>query len=253
MNPTIIVRRLSWAGIQVDAGDQRLVVDALEGRDGLVQGRIGQPRLPLIPISDKLIDVAVVTHTHKDHYDVDALKRRLKPDGRVVVPAGSAAEVKQAGFQVIGVETGETVNVGAFRLTALPAVDGFGAVQVSWLIEVAGTKLLHFGDTLFHGYWWEIAQKAGATDVAFFPINGARVAIPGTDATGLPGILTAEQAAVAARIVKAKLAVPIHYEEFHNPPVYTADLNAQVTFIEHATRQNVPTRIVAAGEIAYAA
>jgi L-ascorbate metabolism protein UlaG (beta-lactamase superfamily) len=253
MNPNIIVRKLSWAGVQVDAGDDRLVIDGLEGRDGAVQGRIGQPRRPLIPISDKLIDLAVVTHTHKDHYDLDALRRRLKPDGLVIAPAGSADEVKQAGLQVIGAKTGETIEAGRFRLTALPAVDGFGAVQVSWLVEVAGRKLLHFGDTLFHGYWWEIAQKAGRVDVAFFPINGARVAIPGAEATGLPGILTAEQAVVAARIIKPKLAVPIHYEEFHNPPVYTADLNAQATFIEHATRQSIPTRIVAAGEIAYAA
>jgi L-ascorbate metabolism protein UlaG (beta-lactamase superfamily) len=65
--------------------------------------------------------------------------------------------------------------------------------------------------------------------------------------------MTAEQAAVAVRMIKAKLAVPIHYAEFHSPPIYHADLNAEATFIDHAARQAIPTRIVAAGEVAYAA
>ena len=65
------VTRLSWAGVQISAGNELLVIDAIEGRDGAVQGRIGTPQRPLLPITsdDRPIDVAVVTHLHLDHFD----------------------------------------------------------------------------------------------------------------------------------------------------------------------------------------
>src|SRR4051812_16959926 len=128
MNPPILrISRLSWAGVKIEAGAEQLVIDAIEGRDGGVQARIGVPQLPLLPIAteDQSLDVAVVTHLHKDHFDVDALRRRLRPSGRVVAPARAAGDVAKAGLPVISVEDGQGVQLGKFRLTALPAVDGF--------------------------------------------------------------------------------------------------------------------------------
>lgn len=256
MNPhTLRISRLSWAGVKIEAGDEQLVLDAIEGRDGKVQARIGPARRPLLAISsdERPLDVAVVTHLHLDHFDAEALKRRLAPHGRVVAPARAAAEVERAGLPVIGVAEGESATLGRFRLTALPAVDGFGAVQSSWLVEAGGARVFHGGDTLFHGYWWEIAKVAGEADVAFLPINGARIAIPGLEATGLPGVMTAEQAAVAGRLLKARLVVPIHYEEFNSPPVYRPDPDAEISFLDHTARQGVTSRLVAAGDTVLAA
>jgi L-ascorbate metabolism protein UlaG (beta-lactamase superfamily) len=190
----------------------------------------------------------VVTHLHLDHFDAEALRRRLGPGGKVVAPIRTAGDVLATGLPVLGVADGETVTVGAFRLTALPAVDGFGWAQSSWLVEADGVRVFHAGDTLFHGYWWDIVKRAGEADVAFLPINGARIAIPGLEATGLPGVMTAEQAAAAGRLLKAKLAVPMHYQEFNAPPVYNPDPDAESSFLSHAARQGVATRLVAAGE-----
>jgi L-ascorbate metabolism protein UlaG (beta-lactamase superfamily) len=249
------ISRLSWAGVKVECGGEQLVIDAIEGRDGAVQARIGQPRLPLLPIAndERPIDFAVVTHLHKDHFDVETLKRRLAPHGRVIAPARAAGDVAQTGLPVLGVADGETVTLGKFRLTALPAVDGFGWVQSSWLVEAGGARIFHGGDTLFHGYWWDIVKQASGFDVAFLPINGARIAIPGMEATGLPGVMTAEQAAVAARLLQAKLAVPIHYQEFNSPPIYRPDPDAEKSFLHHSAAQGVATRLVAAGETVLAA
>jgi L-ascorbate metabolism protein UlaG (beta-lactamase superfamily) len=254
-SPSLEIRRLSWAGVKITSGGEQLVLDAIEGRDGQVQARIGSPRLPLQPITtdDQPVDVAVLTHLHKDHFDLDALKRRLAPSGRVVAPARAAADVAATGLNVIGVADGESVTVGRFRLTAFPAVDGFGWPQSSWLVEAGGVRIFHGGDTLFHGYWWDIAKAAGEIDVAFLPINGARIAIPGLEATGLPGVMTAEQAAVAGRLLKARLAVPIHYQEFDSPPVYRPDPDAENVFLSQTARQGVSSRIIAAGEIVLAA
>lgn len=254
MATQLIVQKLSWAGVLIESAGQRLVIDGLEGRDGGVQQRIGPNRLPLATFTDRPIDVAVATHLHKDHFDAEALLRGLrKPGGKVVVPANAAEEARATGLDVVGVADRQTIGVGPFKLTAMPAVDGFGAVQVSWVVEVAGRRFFHGGDTLFHGYWWEIAKIAGGIDIAFLPINGARVAIPGLDPSRLPGIMTAEQAAVAARLIQAKLVVPIHYQEFHHPPVYTADLDAEASFLNYAAREKVAAKIFAAGETVFSA
>jgi L-ascorbate metabolism protein UlaG (beta-lactamase superfamily) len=252
MNQNVIVRKLSWAGVLVESSGERLVIDGLEGRTGEVQGRIGPNRLPLHPFADQPIDYALVTHLHKDHYDADALRRALsRGHSRVAAPAAVAKEVSDAGLKVEAVADRQSVQLGAFRVTAMPAVDGFGAVQCSWIVETDGVKIFHTGDSLFHGYWWEIAKISGGVDVAFLPINGARISVPGLEPTGLPGVMTAEQAAVAARIIKAKLAVPIHYLEFHNPPAYNADPHAETSFLTFAEREKVAAKIFQAGDIVF--
>jgi L-ascorbate metabolism protein UlaG (beta-lactamase superfamily) len=248
MNLKTMVRRISWAGVALESEGKTLVIDGIEGRTAEFAGRLGRPRLPLLPLAEGGVDFAIVTHLHKDHFDEEALKRRLGATGVLYVPEAAAGELTGTTLRVIPVRDRVAVQAGPFRLTPVPAVDGFGAPQSSWVIEAGGVRIFHGGDTLFHGYWWEIAKIAGGLDVAFLPINGARIAIPGLEATGLPGVMNAEQAAVAARLLKAKVAVPIHYQEFHNPPIYDADLDAETNFIRHAAREKVIPQIVAAGQ-----
>jgi L-ascorbate metabolism protein UlaG (beta-lactamase superfamily) len=202
----------------------------------------------LIPIADRPVDFAALTHLHADHYDADALKRRLAPGAKVAAPAEAVEELRKAGFDAVGVRAGETVRLGAFLLTALPAVDGVGSPQVSWLIEAGALRVLHAGDTLYHGYWWQMAEKAARLDVAFLPINGVKLSLPAMEPSGLPIVMTAAQAVAAGRLLKAKLTVPIHYREFHAPPLYNADLEAEATFIRHAAEQGVAQGIFAPGE-----
>src|SRR4051812_39614378 len=97
-----IITKLSWAGVRVDAGGEQLIIDAIEGRNGEVQGRIGDAHRPLIDVAAKPVSVALLTHTHKDHYDADLLSRRLAPGATVVTPAESAAEIRAAGFNARG-------------------------------------------------------------------------------------------------------------------------------------------------------
>src|SRR2546430_2888509 len=118
MNAKPTVKRLSWAGISIEAQGKLLVIDALEGGNGEVQGRIGPNRLPLLPISDRPIDYAVVTHLHKDHFDLDALTRRLATNGVIFVPGAAAQELAAATgakFNVVAVKDRETVTAGALH------------------------------------------------------------------------------------------------------------------------------------------
>jgi L-ascorbate metabolism protein UlaG (beta-lactamase superfamily) len=104
----------------------------------------------------------------------------------------------------------EPVLLGDFTATPVPATDGYGDAQVSWIVSGGGRRILHCGDTLWHGTWWRIGRQYGPFDAAFLPINGARFEWrkPVSD---VPAVLTPEQAVAAAIIVGAKLVVPIHY------------------------------------------
>jgi L-ascorbate metabolism protein UlaG (beta-lactamase superfamily) len=130
-------------------------------------------------------------------------------------------ELKEAAVDQVLMDEWESVEVGPFVATAVPAVDGFGDPQISWVIEADGKRIIHAGDTLFHGSWWLIQMRFGPFDAAFLPVNGAITSFPHRQpASGLEASLSPEQAVAAARILGAKRLVPIHYDGIDEPPVY---------------------------------
>ncbi|HEX7293281.1 MAG TPA: MBL fold metallo-hydrolase [Solirubrobacterales bacterium] len=154
------IRRLAWAGLEVNAGGETAVVDFVEDfswmHDDPPAGEI-----PPSPAAGTAV-AGLLTHLHWDHADVDALGRVLSPAGVVLRPEksfGSQAEValidkpeselEQSGLTTRVVQPWETVEIGPFSCTALPAADGFGDPQVSWCIAADGCRILHTGDTLF--------------------------------------------------------------------------------------------------------
>ena len=78
------------------------------------------------------------------------------------------------------------------------------------MVSAGGRRIFHAGDTLWHGHWWRIGRQFGPFDAAFLPVNGARFGWR-KPVSGLPGVLTPEQAVAAATILGARRLVPIHY------------------------------------------
>jgi L-ascorbate metabolism protein UlaG (beta-lactamase superfamily) len=246
----MIVRRLTWAGLEVQTPAATAVVDLLGGIPSLSQ-YAGDPRDELLApaAAPGTLVAAAVTHLHSDHFDVGALRRALSPDAPVLCPAATVAQVAENGFNARGASLWETVTVDGLQFTAVPAVDGFGSPQVSWVLSDGETRLIHCGDTLWHGYWWEIAERCGPFDLAFLPINAAVAEFDYLQPpSGLPAVLSPEQAAAAAQILGASRAVPIHYGTFHKPPLYTATPDAASAFAIAARRRGVATRILEAGD-----
>ena len=130
-------------------------------------------------------------------------------------------ELTAAGLARAPIAPWTSVGAGPFTLTALPAVDGTGDPQVSWLLEADGRRVLHLGDTMWHGWWWRIRERYGPPDVVLAPINGARLTLPHRrPASPLPGAMDPEQAALAAQLLQAERLVPIHYGGYEMPAVY---------------------------------
>jgi L-ascorbate metabolism protein UlaG (beta-lactamase superfamily) len=246
----MIVRRLTWAGLEIQTPAGTVLVDPLGGTPSLSR-YAGEPRDPLIaPAAPPgTVAAAAVTHLHSDHFDVDALRRALAPGAPVLCPAAAAEQVRATGLDAHGTELWETVTVADLELTAVPAVDGFGTPQVSWVISHGDGRLIHCGDTLWHGYWWQIAERCGPFDLAFLPINAAIAEFEYLQPpSALPAVLTPDQAAAAAHVLRARRAVPIHYGTFHKPPLYISLPDPESSFAVAAERRGVPTWLPQPGE-----
>jgi L-ascorbate metabolism protein UlaG (beta-lactamase superfamily) len=197
---------------------------------------------------------ALITHLHRDHADAGALEGSLAPDAPVRIPeaypdggppveAGSAQarqELATADLQVVETPTWERFDVGPFTVSALPAADGTGEPQISWAIESEGVRVLHCGDSMFHGWWWRMARFAGPFDAVFVPINGAVVNFPWRQPpSSLPAVMTAEESVLAARLLGAGAVVPMHYGGFDLEPFYRSASDALPRFVAAAERGNV--------------
>ena len=154
---------------------------------------------------------ALITHTHGDHFDTPGLKRLLGERGRVICDAEMAPYIASQGLKVIPVNRFQPENRGGFTVVPLPAADGLGDRQVSWVISAGGQRFIHCGDTVWHGAWRKWGAVYGPFDTAFLPINGAiQAEEPPSE---VPLSLTPEQAVDATILLGAKRLVPIPPEE----------------------------------------
>jgi L-ascorbate metabolism protein UlaG (beta-lactamase superfamily) len=90
------------------------------------------------------------------------------------------------------------------RITALPARAPNASIEVSYLLEAGGVRLLHAGDTATHRHFEEIAGRC-SPEIALLPVNGVSF-------FGVRLTMTPEEAAEAARRLGVRVAIPMHAE-----------------------------------------
>lgn len=257
------IHRLGFAGIEITSSSgESLVIDLLEDLGSMTQF-VGPPLEPLpSPRARGSVRLGLVTHLHGDHTDPAALAAALSPEGRVLRPpiavgegldtialAGAEHGLAEHDLRQQVIEPWETVEDGPFRVTAVPASDGFGDPQVSWVFEADGVRILHAGDTLMHGAWWLIASRRGPIDVAFLPVNGAVADLPHRQpASPLPVVMDPRQAVAAALLLRARTMVPIHYGTIHAPPVYGQVDDPAGAAVAAGEELGVAVQVVAPGE-----
>ena len=244
------VRWLGWAGVELDHEGQTVVIDPLADPAATFAGLGDAAREvelpPVVPATAGRAVAGLASHLHRDHTDAGALAAALTPGGELHHPASTEEgnlALAQAEYELgaaelprHAVDTWQSITVGPFTCTALPAVDGLGDPQVSWLVEAGGRRVLHLGDTLFHGAWWQMARRAGPFDVVFAPVNGAIVDFPHQQpASPMPAAMDPEQAALAGELLGARTVVPMHYGGFAFEPHYRPIADARPRF-ERAAR-----------------
>ncbi|MEW9700940.1 MBL fold metallo-hydrolase [Paenibacillus sp. SI8] len=218
------IQRLPWAGIRVQFETTSIVIDPLYN----FPSKFGQPHEPMHALHEfGPVDAVLITHHHGDHFDPEAIVAFYGENIPVYLPAESLELARDTKLtNVHGVALGDSIQIGTLTAAPTYSVDGMGDPQVAWTVQGGGKKMIHCGDTLWHGYWWKIAKTYGPFDAVCLPVNGAVLQLPGVTPSGQPISLTPEQAVSAAVILGAANLVPIHYGAVHHPPIYnqTPDL-----------------------------
>ncbi len=153
------------------------------------------------------VDAVLVSHLHYDHLDVPSLLR-LGRSVQVVLPAGSTRLLRRRGFtRITQLGVGEELDIGAVTVAATEAEHSgkrtpFSLDRPAVGYLVSGSARIWFaGDTdLFDG----MSELAPGLDVALLPIAGWGARLP-------PGHLDPRTAAEALRLLRPRVAVPIHW------------------------------------------
>jgi L-ascorbate metabolism protein UlaG (beta-lactamase superfamily) len=191
-----------------DRGVRLLTDPILRDRIGpLVRARSQRERAHALVRSAGDPDAVLISHVHRDHFDVPSL-RSLGSGTRLVVPRGAARLARRRGFtRVEEVGEGETTQVGDVAVTAVPADHGGArnlvgpSVSTLGYLIAGGARVYYAGDTdLFD----EMSDLAPGLDVALLPVWGW-----GTNVGS--GHLDPASAAEALRVLQPRVAIPIHW------------------------------------------
>jgi len=237
------LHRLSWAGLKIESNGQILLIDAVQNYQ---RGASIGPENPVQFAQNTRADVVLITHLHSDHYDPEAIRSVLKPEGTFVVSEQIAAEVRNDGFAPLALALNTPRQIGNFTVTAVFAMDGVGDKQVSWVIEADGQRILHGGDTMWHNQFWQLGKTWQHFDAVFLPVNGAVVNIPRVVPSPVPITLTPIQAVTVTRLLNADVLVPIHYG-FHRDGMYHQFPQMEEDLGREAELQNVKVKWVEPG------
>jgi len=147
-------------------------------------------------------DLILVSHEHGDHCSPDDVRRISGPD-TVIVASQTAARLLEGDVRVM--RPGDELAVGEVTVQAVPAynVNKFRspgnpfhpqtALHNGYVVTVGSVRVYFAGDTD------HIPEMASIEcDVALLPVSGTYV-------------MTAEEAADAAKAIRPKVAVPMHY------------------------------------------
>jgi L-ascorbate metabolism protein UlaG (beta-lactamase superfamily) len=141
-------------------------------------------------------DIILISHDHFDHCSPDDIKKIQTKDTVIVTEADSA---KKLSGKIEVIKPGETKTIQGITIEAVPSYNidkDFHIKAKGWLgfiVTLEGVRIYHTGDTDFIP-----EMKTIQADIAFIPVSGTYV-------------MTAQQASEAAKVLKPKIAIPMHY------------------------------------------
>lgn len=180
---------------------------------------IRMTRAPIRGADLSEIDHVLASHRHSDHLDPGSILDLLKApsQAKLVLPRSLRQHAESLGVhkdRQIGLVAGETFRASGVSVHAVPSAhegldtDETGChLYLGFVIEIAGLRLYHSGDTLAYDGLIE-AIGSEPVDVMFLPINGR------DPSRGVAGNMTSAEAVALANGVGPRFIVPHHYDMF---------------------------------------
>ncbi len=192
----------------------------------------GNPAAPVGP-GDVEADYIVVTHLHGDHFG-DAVEIAKRTGATIVAIFEVANLAQRKGVRAVGGNIGGYMHLEGVDIALTNAVhsgwgEGIYAQPVGAVIRMDGHVVYHAGDTgLF--YDMKLIGDIFRPEVALLPIGGWFT-------------MDVRQAVEAVKLIRPRLAVPMHYNTFD---VIRADPEEFKRLVEEETETRV--RILRPGE-----
>jgi L-ascorbate metabolism protein UlaG (beta-lactamase superfamily) len=181
--------KITWfaqSAMRIEHGGLRIYIDPFKLPDGLPPA-----------------DILLLTHDHGDHLSPDDIAKVRTADTRVFAGPAVSSRVEAP---IVELDAGDSASFKNFKVRAVPAYTTTKlrdsgepthpkeARHVGFVFEIDEVSFYFAGDTDVIPEMDEI----GPVDYAILPVSGVYV-------------MTAEEAAEAAKIIQPSVAIPCHY------------------------------------------